>query len=108
MAYDDDLANRIRELLGPEPGLSEKRMFGGLAFLINGHMAVAASGQGGLMVRVDRDEREALLKGKFVSPMIMRNRETRGWLRVYADGLKTKRQLQTWVARGVEQARSAR
>ena len=59
------------------------------------------------MVRVDRDEREALLTAKSVSPMIMRNKETRGWLRVDADGLKTKRQLQTWVARGVEQARSA-
>ena len=107
MAYDDDLANRIRELLGPEPGLSEKRMFGGLAFLINGHMAVAASGQGGLMVRVSRHEYETLLTRTFVSPMMMRNRETRGWLRVDAGGFKTKRQLQTWVARGVEQARLA-
>lgn len=107
MAYDEHLAGRIRELVGPEPGVSEKRMFGGLAFLVDGHMAVAASGQGGLMVRVARDEQEVLLSRKHVSPMVMRGNETRGWIRVDAEGVKTRRQLQTWVSRGIAQARSA-
>jgi TfoX/Sxy family transcriptional regulator of competence genes len=61
MAYDEDLANRIRELITGEPDVTEKRMFGGLAFLIGGNMSVAASGQGGLMVRVDPDESDALV-----------------------------------------------
>ena len=107
MAYDEHLAGRIRELVGPEPGVSEKRMFGGLAFLVDGHMAVAASGQGGLMVRVTRDEQEVLLSRKHVSPMVMRGNETRGWIRVDAEGIKTRHQLQTWVTRGIAQARSA-
>lgn len=107
MAYDEHLADRVRELIGPESGISEKRMFGGLSFLINGHMAVAASRQGGLMVRVDRDERDALLSRKYVSRMIMGGKESRTWIRVDAEGLTTKRQLQSWITRGVEQARLA-
>jgi TfoX/Sxy family transcriptional regulator of competence genes len=106
MAYDDDLAARIRELLGAEPGIAEKRMFGGLAFLVNGNMSVAASGQGGLLVRVPPDETESLLEGEHVEPMEMRGRELRGWLRVDAEGLRSKRDLEAWVERGVAFARS--
>jgi TfoX/Sxy family transcriptional regulator of competence genes len=105
MAYDDHLANRIRELLAGERGVDEKRMFGGLAFLIGGHMAVAASGQGGLMVRVPPEETAALLQREHVSPMVMAGRETRGWLRVADDGITTKRQLQSWVTRGADYAK---
>ena len=106
MAYDEDLANRIRELLGPERGLEEKRMFGGLAFLINGNMSVAASGQGGLLVRVPPDDAPKLLEREHVSPMVMGGRESLGWLHVETDGLKTKRQLQSWVSRGVSYAKT--
>ena len=106
MAYDKDLANRIRELLGAERGVEEKRMFGGLAFLINGNMSVAASGRGGLMVRVPPDETEKLLQRDHVEAMVMAGRETRGWLRVSLDGVQTKRQLQGWVSRGVDYAKS--
>ena len=106
MAYDEDLANRIRELLGSERGVEEKRMFGGLAFLINGNMSVAASGQGGLLVRVPPDDTDKLLQREHVSAMVMAGREARGWLRVDDDGVKTKRQLQGWVTRGVGYARS--
>lgn len=106
MAYDEDLADRIRELLGAERGVEEKRMFGGLAFLIDGNMAVVASGQGGLMVRVPPHETDKLLNRAHVSPMVMAGRQTRGWLRVALDGVKTKRQLQPWVGRGVDYAKS--
>jgi TfoX/Sxy family transcriptional regulator of competence genes len=106
VAYDEDLANRIRELLASERGVEEKRMFGGLAFLIDGNMSVAASGRGGLMVRVPPDDTEALLERDHVDPMVMAGRETRGWVRVSDDGLKTKRQLQSWVRRGTDHAKS--
>lgn len=106
MAYDEDLANRIRELLGGQPGIDEKRMFGGLAFLVHGNMSVAVSGQGGLLVRVPREDTEKLTGRAHVSPMVMAGRETRGWLRVEAAGVHTKRQLQSWVTRGVDHARS--
>jgi hypothetical protein len=106
MAYDEDLADRIRELIAAERGIEEKRMFGGLAFLINGNMSVAVSGQGGLMVRVPPDETDKLVSREHVSPMVMAGRETRGWLRVSVDGVKTKRQLQSWVDRGVGYAKS--
>src|SRR5918998_2919687 len=105
MAYDEDLADRIRELIATQRGVEEKRMFGGLAFLINGNMSVAVSGRGGLMVRVPPDETDKLLTRDHVEPMVMAGRETRGWLRVAADGLKTKRQLQSWVTRGVDYAK---
>ena len=106
MAYDEDLANRIRELLGSERGVDEKRMFGGLAFLINGNMSVAVSGQGGLMVRVPPNDTERLVGRPHVSPMVMAGREVRGWVRVESDGVKTKRQLTGWVTRGADYARS--
>jgi hypothetical protein len=105
VAYDEVLANRIRELLADEI-VTEKPMFGGLAFLIGGHMAVAVSGQGGLIVRVDQDETEALLGRPYTRPMEMRGRETQGWLRVGPEGVNTKRQLESWVGRGVACARS--
>ncbi|HVS35119.1 MAG TPA: TfoX/Sxy family protein [Gemmataceae bacterium] len=106
MAYDTELADRIRELLAPLHGVDEKRMFGGLAFLVDGHMAVAASGQGGLLVRVPPDETDKLLDRAHVSPMVMAGREARGWLRVDSDGVKTKRQLQSWVTRGLNHVHS--
>lgn len=101
MAYDEDLANRIRELLGPVGGIEEKRMFGGLAFLVNGNMSVAASRDSGLLVRVAPDDTDKLLERQHVSLMVMGGREMRGWLRVAPDGWRTKRQLQSWVDRGV-------
>jgi TfoX/Sxy family transcriptional regulator of competence genes len=106
MAYDEDLANRIRELIAGEPDVTEMKMFGGLAFLIGGNMAVGVSGQGGLMVRVDREDTEALLAKPHARPFEMRAREMQGWLRVDQEGLRTKRQLEPWVRRGVSYARS--
>ncbi|MCV7175544.1 TfoX/Sxy family protein [Mycolicibacterium sphagni] len=106
MAYDEELANRLRELLAAQRGVEEKRMFGGLAFLINGNMAVAASGRGGLMVRVPPEDTAALLERDHVEPMVMAGRETRGWVRVGDDGVRTTRQLKSWVARGVNYAKS--
>lgn len=105
MAYDTELANRIRELLAQQSGVDEKAMFGGLAFLINGNMAVAASGKGGLMVRVAPEDTDKLLDRAHVSPMVMAGRVTRGWLRVDAEGVKTKRQLESWITRGAGYAR---
>lgn len=101
MAYDEDLANRIRELLAPVSGVEEKRMFGGLAFMVNGNMSVAANREGGLLVRVDPRDTEDLLPRAHVEPMVMGGREMRGWLSVAPDGLKTTRQLQSWVDRGI-------
>ena len=106
MAYDEDLANRIRELIAGEAGVTEKKMFGGLAFLIGGNMAVAASGQGGLMVRVDPEETDELVTKPHAAPMVMRGREMQGWLRVDEEGVRTRRQLEPWVTRGVGYARS--
>jgi TfoX/Sxy family transcriptional regulator of competence genes len=106
VAFDEDLADRIRESIGAEHVLTEKRMFGGLAFLINGHMAVAASREGGLLLRVDPEQTHALLKRPHTRPMVMRERELDGWLRVDAEGVRTKRQLEGWIARGVKHAES--
>lgn len=106
VAYDQDLANRIRELTCDERGVTEQRMFGGLAFLVSGRMSVAASGQGGLMVRVDPDDTDDLVAKPHVGPFEMRGRPMRGWVRVDADGVRTKRQLEPWVKRGVAYARS--
>ncbi len=106
MPYDEDLANGIRELLGAERGVEEMRMFGGLAFLINGNMSVAVGRQGGLLVRVPPDQTDKLLQRAHVSVMVMAGRETRGWLRVAAAGVQTRRQLQGWVTRGVGYART--
>jgi TfoX/Sxy family transcriptional regulator of competence genes len=106
MAYDEMLAARIRELLAGERSVVEKKMFGGLAFLINGNMSVAASGQGGLLVRVDPAESGALIRKPGAALMEMRGRTMAGWLRVEADAIKTKKQLEPWVRRGVAFARS--
>jgi TfoX/Sxy family transcriptional regulator of competence genes len=106
MAYDEDLANRVRELIASEPDVTEKKMFGGLAFLIGGNMSVAASGQGGLMLRCDPEETDALLEKPHAKRFEMRGREMQGWLRVDDEGLKTKRDLERWVRTGVEYARS--
>ncbi len=106
MAYDEDLANRIRELLAGERGVTEKRMFGGLAFLIGGHMSVSASGQGGLLLRCDPQETDKLAAREHASQAVMRGRAMDGWLRVDADGVKTKRQLERWVSRSVAYART--
>jgi TfoX/Sxy family transcriptional regulator of competence genes len=106
VAYDEDLASLIRELVGDEPILTEQAMFGGLAFLIGGNMAVAASGQGGLMVRVDPDDTDKLLAKPHAEPFVMRGRAMRGWLRVDSEGVRTKRQLEPWVRRGVGYASS--
>lgn len=106
MAYDEDLAGRIRAALGDEQGLSERTMFGGLAFLIDGNMAVAASGQGGMLVRADPDSSDELLAKNGVRPMEMRGRQMRGWLRVDDAAVRTERQLDTWVRVGVDYART--
>src|SRR3954464_383584 len=99
MAYDEDLANRIRELLAGEAAVTEKKMFGGLAFLIGGNMSVGVSGQGGLMVRVDPGETDKLLDKPHARPFVMRGRAMNGWLRVDAEGVRTKRALEPWVKR---------
>jgi TfoX/Sxy family transcriptional regulator of competence genes len=106
MAYDEELADRIRELLPAEPGLTEQKMFGGLAFLVGGNMAVGVSGQGGLLVRVDPAETDELVESTPAYLMEMRGRAMRGWLRVDADHVGTKKELVTWVDRGVSFARS--
>ncbi|MGH3084590.1 MAG: TfoX/Sxy family protein [Gaiellaceae bacterium] len=106
MAYDEELADRIRDFLAAEPELREQKMFGGLAFLIGGNMAVAASGQGGLLVRVDPAESDALVESTPARLMEMRGREMRGWLRVDEDQVRTKKELATWVERGVSFAHS--
>jgi TfoX/Sxy family transcriptional regulator of competence genes len=101
MAYDENLADEVRELVAAERGVEEKRMFGGLAFLVNGNMSVAVSGEGGLLVRVPAGELDTVLRRAHVNPMVMAGRDVRGWVRVDAAGLRTKRQLQGWVTRGV-------
>jgi hypothetical protein len=105
VAYHTELADRIREVLAAQRGVEEKRMFGGLAFLIGGHMTVAASGQGGLLVRVPPADTDKLLARAHVEPMVMGGRDMRGWVRVEAEGVKTKRQLQAWVTRSVDYVR---
>ena len=106
MAYDEELADRIRELLADESSLTEKKMFGGLAFLIGGNMAVAASGQGGILVRVDPAESDKLVATSNAHMMEMRGRQMQGWIRVGAEDVRTKRQLAKWVKLGAEYARS--
>jgi TfoX/Sxy family transcriptional regulator of competence genes len=106
VAYDEELAQRIRELVGSEPGLTEQRMFGGLAFLVGGNMAVAASGQGGILVRADPEQSDALVASTPARPMEMRGREMRGWLRVDADDVRDAGELARWVEVGTSYARS--
>jgi hypothetical protein len=106
MPYDEGLAARIRDLVGDEADLTEKKMFGGLAFLIGGNMAIGASGQGGVLVRVDPDASVRLVRTTAARPMEMRGREMAGWLRLDAADVRTKSQLSAWVRRGVAFARS--
>ena len=106
MAYDAELADRIRELMDSTPGLTEKKMFGGLAFLIAGNMAIAASGQGGAMVRVDPEQSGALLASTTATMVEMRGRLMPGWLRVSSDDLRTDDELAPWVERGAGYAQS--
>ena len=106
VAYDEELADRIRELVGSESDLTEQKMFGGLAFLIGGNMAVAASGQGGALVRVDPAQSERLVATTDARLMEMRGRQMRGWLRVDPEDLRTERQLAQWVQLGTTYARS--
>lgn len=106
MAYDEELAARLRDLIGDDPVVSERKMFGGLAFLVSGHLAVAASGQGGLLVRTAPDTAEGLLAEPGVEAMEMKGRPMRGWLHVAPDRLASADDLATWVGRGVEFADS--
>jgi TfoX/Sxy family transcriptional regulator of competence genes len=106
MAYDEELADRIRELVAHEPGLTEQKMFGGLAFLIGGNMAIAASGQGGVLVRVDPAESDTLVASTEARLMEMRGRQMQGWLRVDSEHVRTKRELAKWVELGTTYARS--
>jgi TfoX/Sxy family transcriptional regulator of competence genes len=106
MAYDEDLAERIREVVASESGLTEKKMFGGLAFLINGHMAVAASGRGGLLLRCDPAETEKWVAKPHAARMAMRGREMDGWLRIDAPAIASTAKLKNWVRVGVDYAGS--
>lgn len=106
MAYDEDIAARIQELISAEPGVSEKKMFGGLAFLIGGNMAVAASGQGGILVRVDPELSDSLATETAAQTAVMQGREMRGWLRVDSEHLHDTQQLEQWVDLGTTYARS--
>jgi TfoX/Sxy family transcriptional regulator of competence genes len=106
VAFDEDLAHRIRELAAARHAVREQRMFGGLAFLVGGNMAIAASGQGGVLVRVDPDEGGKLIARGVAQPMEMRGRSMAGWIRVEADAVRTKRQLARWVALGTDYAAS--
>jgi TfoX/Sxy family transcriptional regulator of competence genes len=106
MAYDEELANRVREVVQDEPGLTEKQMFGGLAFLVNGNMAVSASSKGGLLLRVDPVTTESLVSEPEVGRFEMRGRQMDGWLRVDATVVESDRELRRWVGIGVAYARS--
>ena len=106
MAYDRQLAGRIRELIGSDPELTEKKMFGGLAFLIRGNMAIAASSEGGAMVRVDPAQSDDLVATTKATVMNMRGRDMPGWLRISSDDLRSDDQLSRWVEMGTRYARS--
>ena len=108
VGYDEDLADRIREVLSDlgVDGVREQKMFGGLAFLVGGHMALAASRGGGVLLSIDRGDSDVLLDKPHTRLMMMRGREVAGWLRVDPEGVRTKRQLAPWVRRGVDRARS--
>ena len=106
VAYDEQLAERIRELLDGRRDITEKKMFGGLAFLVRGNMAIAASGQGGILVRTDPAKSDTLIAKGPAYPAVMRGREMSGWLRVDADRVRTRQQLSKWVDAGTAYARS--
>ena len=101
MAYDEDLADRLRELLAGEGAITEKKMFGGLAFLLNGHMCVSASGRGGLLARIDPADTTAAIERPHAARMEMGRRQMDGWITVAPDGVRTERQLAAWVQRSV-------
>jgi hypothetical protein len=105
MAYDEDLAARMRDLIGPDPDLTEKKMFGGLAFLIRGHIAISASGQGGVLVHVDSGRSAGLVATTKAATAVMQGREMPGWLRVGPEDLASD-DLSRWVDIGVGHARS--
>jgi hypothetical protein len=107
MAYDPELADRIRDCLADREDVTEKAMFGGLAFLVAGSMAVTASGQGGLMVRVAPEDTESLLELPGVEEVVMRGRSMRGWVRVATDQVAREADLEAWVHRGVTAAARA-
>jgi TfoX/Sxy family transcriptional regulator of competence genes len=106
VAYDEELAGRIRELVSSEPNLTERKMFGGLGFMIGGSMAVAASGQGGLLVRVDPAQSDELVASTKARPMEMRGRQMQGWLRVASEDVGPEAELARWVELGTAYARS--
>jgi TfoX/Sxy family transcriptional regulator of competence genes len=106
VAYDETLADRIRDLLGDEHAVTERKMFGGLAFLVAGNMAISASGQGGILVRVDPEESDRLVATSAAEVAVMRGRPMDGWLRVAPEQLRTKRQLNRWTSLGAAYARS--
>jgi TfoX/Sxy family transcriptional regulator of competence genes len=106
VAYDQDLANRIRELIAGEPDVSERSMFGGLVFLVGGHMSVAAGTQGSLVVRVDPEDIDDFLAKPHAQPFVMGGRQMEGRVRVDAEGVRTTRQLERWVRLSVAYARS--
>jgi hypothetical protein len=106
VGYDEKLADRIRQLIADERCLTEQRMFGGLAFLIGGNMAIAASGQGGVLVRVDPEKADGLVGRTAATAAVMRGRPMRGWLRVAPEHIRTKRQLAKWVDLGASYVRS--
>ena len=106
MAYDEELAARIRDLVGDEPGLTEQKMFGGLAFLIGGNMAIAASGQGGILVHADPEASDELVTSTDAYLMEMRGKQMRGWLRIDSGHVSTKPELAKWVELGTSYARS--
>lgn len=106
MAYDEELAERVREAVQGEAGLSEKRMFGGLAFLVHGNMAVSASSHGGLLLRIDPDQTESLIDQQHVRRFEMRGREMNGWLRVDVEAVESDDELRRWVNHGLAYARS--
>jgi TfoX/Sxy family transcriptional regulator of competence genes len=106
VAYDEDLADRIRELVIGQQHVAEKKMFGGLAFLIGGNMAISASGQGGILVRVDPQDSDKLVSTSKAQIAIMGGRPMDGWLRVASEHVMTKSQLAKWVKIGTDYARS--
>ena len=106
VAYDEKLADRVREHLLGEPGLTERRMFGGLGFMVNGNLAVSTSGQGGLLLRVDPAQTEDLIADPLAERFVMRGRELNGWLRIDVDATMSEQELEGWLSRGVAYARS--
>jgi hypothetical protein len=106
VAYDEDLADRIRALLATDHDVVEKKMFGGLAFLIGGNMSVSASGQGGLLLRCDPEETDALVNEPHADRFVMRGRAMDGWLRIDSEGVESDAALKRWVDVGVSYART--